>query len=386
MEAALSGKRLLSLDVFRGFTIASMVLVNNPGDWGNIYAPLRHAQWHGWTFTDWIFPFFLFIVGASMKLSTGRALASGVSKRAVLWQLWRRGLIIILIGLTLNFIPSFNLETLRYPGVLQRIGLCVLIAAPVALWCGARGQLVWALVLMAIYSLALLGVPAPDVSGVVSVGTLEPGRDVGAFIDRALMSGHLWSQSRTWDPEGLLSTLPAVSSLLFGSLTGRWLVASNAPETTTAWMMVCGLAALWLGAILDAALMPINKSLWTPSYSVFMTGWALLAFAVCYWLVDACDSRTVRGLAARWLKPFAIYGVNALFIFAFSGLVAKGLGYFKLQGASGAPVSVKSWLVEALAVLPVSPVNASLLFAVLFNISMFLVAWLLWRNRIFVKV
>jgi predicted acyltransferase len=378
--------RLRSLDVFRGFTIASMVLVNNPGDWANIYPPLRHAVWNGWTFTDWIFPFFLFIVGVSMALSSTRSAAAGVPKQRILFQLWRRALIIAFIGLVLNFIPAFSLETLRYPGVLQRIGICIFLASPIVLWHGTRGQLGWTVALMAFYAAVMLLVPVPDTNGVVVTGALEPGRDVGAFLDRMLMSGHLWTQSKTWDPEGVLSTLPAVSSLLFGALTGQWLLSERQPASKAVWMLGAGLVSLVAGLALDAMLMPINKSLWTPSYTVFMTGWALLLFAASYWLIDACKSRLVRERAEWWSRPFAIYGVNALFIFAFSGLVAKALGYFKLQITGGTIMSVKAWLVSQLAELSLSPVNTSLLFALLFNAVMFLVAWWLYRNRIFIKV
>ena len=253
-----------------------MVLVNNPGDWAHIYAPLRHAAWNGWTFTDWIFPFFLFICGVSLTFSTERALATGASKRTIMLQLWRRAAIIILIGLTLNFIPAFSFEALRYPGVLQRIGLCIVIAAPIVIWCDFWGQVAWAIGLMALYAAVMLLVPVPDANGVIVTGVLEPGRDVGAFIDRVVMSGHLWVQSKTWDPEGLFSTLPAVATLLFGVFTGSLLQNSSAPLAKVKWMIEIGLLALCLGVTLDVASMPINKSLWTPSYTVFMTGWALL--------------------------------------------------------------------------------------------------------------
>jgi predicted acyltransferase len=386
VSVAASPPRLLSLDVFRGFTIAAMVLVNNPGDWAHIYAPLRHAAWNGWTFTDWIFPFFLFICGVSLTFSTTRALETGVSKNKVMVQLWRRAAIIILIGLTLNFIPAFSFEILRYPGVLQRIGLCIVVAAPIVIWCGFRGQVMWAIGLMVLYALVQLLIPVPDANGVVVTGVLEPGRDAGAFIDRALMNGHLWVQSKTWDPEGLLSTLPAVATLLFGVFTGRWLQGASAPAIKTAWMMVAGLLALWIGVIFDAALMPINKSLWTPSYTVFMTGWALLLLALSYWLIDACDSTRVRTFSARIARPLEMYGVNALFIFAFSGLIAKMLGYFKVQSDSGTLISLKAWLFMQLSQLPLSPVNVSLLFAVLFNLSMLAVAAFLWQRKIFIKV
>ena len=381
-----AAQRLISLDVFRGFTIAAMVLVNNPGDWVYIYAPLRHAAWNGWTFTDWIFPFFLFICGVSLTFSTTRTLEAGASKRAVMLHLWWRAAIIILIGLTLNFIPAFSFETLRFPGVLQRIGLCIVIAAPIVLGCELRGQIAWTFGLVAVYAAAMLLLPISDANGIVAAGALEPGRDVGAFIDRAVMTGHLWAQSKTWDPEGVFSTLPAVATLLFGVFAGRWLQSASAAATKTAWMMVAGLFALWIGVLLDAVLIPINKSLWTPSYTVFMTGWALLLFAVSYWLIDACDSARVRTLATRFARPLEMYGVNALFIFAFSGLAAKMLGYFKVQTDAGTLISLKAWLVGQLSQLPLSPVNVSLLFALLFNLSMLAVAAFLWHRKIFIKV
>ncbi|MEO7253378.1 MAG: hypothetical protein ABIZ64_03950, partial [Casimicrobium sp.] len=173
---------------------------------------------------------------------------------------------------------------------------------------------------------------------------------------------------------------------LLGVATGRLLQSASAPATKTAWMMVAGLLALWIGVILDAVLIPINKSLWTPSYTVFMTGWALLLLAVSYWLIDACDSPRVRTIAARIARPLEMYGVNALFIFAFSGLIAKLLGSFKVQSDAGTLNSLKAWLVAQLSQLPLSPVNVSLLFALLFNLSMLAVAAFLWRRKIFIKV
>lgn len=386
MASGIERDRLLSLDVFRGLTIASMVLVNNPGDWANIYAPLRHATWNGWTFTDWIFPFFLFISGVSMSLSVQRAQDVGASTSWLFWRLQRRAMTIILLGLALNFVPSFDWATLRWPGVLQRIGLCAALATPAVLFIGWRGQVLLIVALLATYSAVMLGVPVTDVNGQTVTGALEPGRDVGAYLDRLLMSGHLWTQSRIWDPEGLLGTIPALASVLFGTLTGRWIMLKIVAAEKTVWMMLAGLLALWLGVVLDTALMPINKSLWTPSYCVFMTGWALLIFSVCYWLLDACGDERIRRVSAKLSRPMLIYGVNALFIFAFSGLVARLLGYIRFESASGSPVSARQWLSQHLAQLPLAPVDASLLHAILFNLAMFAVAWLLWRRKIFIKV
>ncbi|MFT7721254.1 MAG: heparan-alpha-glucosaminide N-acetyltransferase domain-containing protein [Roseateles sp.] len=375
-------ERVLSLDAFRGFAIAAMLLVNNPGDWNHVYAPLLHAKWHGWTFTDWVFPFFVFISGMAMTISLARRAQAGADKRALLLATWRRALVIVALGLLLNLIPAFDLATVRLPGVLQRLGLCTLAAAPIVLWCGARGVALWAVGLMAAYTLVQLGLPVPDADGVVHVGVLEPGRDAGAWLDRLLLDGHLWKQAKTWDPEGLLSTLPAVSSQLLGVLAGYVLASRRqAHEKTMAWML-WGLAALWLGQVLDAWLMPINKSLWTPSFVFTMAGWALVVFAVFHWLLDAMPQPLARARWARLLHPLVVFGMNALFLFALSGLLAKLLHTVKL----GDGRSLGRHLYQPLLDLGLAPENASLLHAIAFVLAMYAVAWAMYRKHWFVKV
>lgn len=373
--------RLLSLDAFRGFTIAAMLLVNNPGDWGHLYGPLGHAAWHGWTFTDWIFPFFVFISGISMTMSLGRRAELGDSKSALLAQTVRRGLTIIAIGLLLNLIPSFNFDTVRIPGVLQRLGLCTILTAPLVLWFNWRQQLAWIVGLLAAYSLVMLCVPVPDALGVVHTGSLAKGEDVGAWLDRLLMDGHLWRQAKTWDPEGLLSTVPAVASQLSGVLVGHWLASKRQPIEKAMWLMVAGLACLWAGQLLDAWLMPINKSLWTPSYVMLMAGWSCLTFGVFFWLLDAMPLPMQRAQMARLAHPLVVFGMNALFIFALSGLVAKSLSFIKIDG-----LSLKALLDAPIQGLDLAPVNASLLFAIGFVAVFYVIAWAMWRKRWFVKV
>lgn len=375
-------KRLLSLDAFRGFTIAAMVLVNNPGDWGNLYPQLEHARWHGWTFTDTIFPFFLFIGGVSMALSLGRLASAGAGKLQVLRKLAVRALLIFAIGFSLNLIPYFHFDVVRIPGVLQRIALCTLMAAPVVVYCSWRQQVACIAALLAGYAALMLLVDVPG----VGAGVLEPGKDLGAYIDRLLLGKHLWVQSKTWDPEGILSTLPAVASQLIGVLCGRWLRTSVPRAEQTVWMMLAGLLLLALGALFDAILMPINKSLWTPSFCLLMSGWALLAFSLFYWLLDGSEDPAVRAIATRWSTPFVIYGMNALFIFALSGFIAKMLGYIHVAQPDGSQPSLGKLLYAPLKALPVAPVNTSLLYALLFNVLMFAVAWLMWRRNWFVKV
>ncbi|HEY8880772.1 MAG TPA: heparan-alpha-glucosaminide N-acetyltransferase domain-containing protein [Roseateles sp.] len=375
--------RVLSLDAFRGFAIAAMLLVNNPGDWGHVYAPLLHAKWNGWTFTDWVFPFFVFISGMAMALSLARRAQAGADRTALLLNTARRALVIIGIGLLLNLIPSFNFETLRIPGVLQRLGLCTLAAAPIIIWCGRRGVALWAVALMALYSLIQLGLPVPDAEGIVHVGLLEPGKDAGAWVDRLLLGqAHLWKVARTWDPEGLLSTLPSVASQLLGALAGYVLASNKQPaEKAMSWVLA-GLASLWLGQVLDSLLMPINKSLWTPAYVFAMAGWALLVFAVFYWLLDAMPQPLARERWARVLHPLVVFGMNALFLFALSGLLAKMLYTVKLADGG----SLGRALYAPLRDSGLAPMNASLLHAIAFVAVMYAIAWLMHRRRWFIKV
>lgn len=376
--------RVQSLDAFRGFTIAAMLLVNNPGDWGQLYGPLTHAKWDGWTFTDWIFPFFVFISGMAMPISLGRRATLGDDRRMLLAQTARRALTIIAIGLALNLVPAFNWAELRIPGVLQRLGLCTLLAAPIVLWWGWRGQLTWALALLAAYAATMLLIPVSDADGIVRSGALLPGQDLGAFIDRTLLGeAHLWKQAKTWDPEGLLSTVPAIASQLFGVLAGQWLLnPSRQPIEKAMWFMVSGLACLWTGQLLGAWLMPINKSLWTPSYVFAMAGWAQLVFGVLYWLLDAMPLPLARARMTRLAQPLLVFGMNALFIFALSGLVAKLLGFIKPDGQH----SLKALLYAPIQQLDIAPVNASLLFALGFVLAMYAVAWMMWKKQWFIKV
>jgi len=385
MPPPLDMQRLASLDAFRGFAIASMVLVNNPGDWGHLHAPLAHAPWNGWTFTDLVFPFFLFAAGVSMAISVDRRARGGDDPPRLLRDIARRAAVIFLVGLALNLFPSFDFTTVRIPGVLQRIALCVLVAVPLAVSASTKSIVAWIVVLLAAYTIPMLLVPVPGPDGVVAAGLLEPGRDFGAWVDRHLLAGHLWSQSRTWDPEGLVSTLPAACSLLFGVLTGRSLLVARAGISTTAAMLSAGIAALLIGLVLDAILMPINKNLWTQAYCVFMTGWSLVVFSAFHAAMDAARSTTLRMNAQRALLPLTIYGMNALFLFALSGLVARLLGIIRVGGDAGTSLTLKAWLYAPLQALPIAPENASLVFAIAFDLVMFAVAWAMWKKRWFVK-
>jgi predicted acyltransferase len=375
-------QRLLSLDAFRGFTIAAMLLVNNPGDWGHLYAPLAHAKWDGWTFTDCIFPFFVFISGVSMTLSLGRRAAAGDSKLRLLMHTLQRGAIIIVIGLLLNFIPAFDLQTLRIPGVLQRLGLCAMLAAPIVLYGSWRAHLTWLVGLLVVYTSIQTTVSVPDALGVWRTGSLLPGEDVGAWLDRVLMDGHLWRTSKTWDPEGLLSTLPALASQLAGVLAGHWLATTRTPLNKTKALLVAGTALLCAGQLLGAWSLPINKSLWTPAYVLFMAGWSCIVLGTLYGLLDATANADLRKKTITLTTPLQIFGMNALFLFALSGLIAKMLGFVK----NGAGQSLKATLYAPIQSWGWAPESASLVFAMVFTLCMYGVAWGMWRKGWFIKV
>jgi predicted acyltransferase len=375
--------RLLSLDAFRGATVAGMILVNNPGTWGALYPQLEHARWNGWTFTDLIFPFFLWIVGVAIHFAFTRRMQKGAAKKKLFLHALQRSLIIFGLGLFLSGFPfgllfghHFLFATIRIPGVLQRIAVCYLAASAIWLWSGLRTQILWVVGLFSAYWVAFKLIPVPG----YGAGVLEPMGNLPWYIDSHVLAGHTWSGAPVpgFDPEGIMSSLPAIGTTLLGVLTGRWLLTNTTKEEKTAWMFVAGNVLLLLGAVLDMW-MPINKNLWTPTFSIFMCGWALVCLAVFYWLID------VKGYI-RWSRPFQMYGVNAIAVFVLSGLVARLLGLIKLVQPDGSLVSLQQWLFHTLFLPLGSPVNASLLYAIGFNLVMFTVVWGLWVKKIIIKV
>lgn len=377
------GERLVSLDAFRGATIAGMLLVNNPGTWSAIYPPLEHAPWHGWTFTDTIFPSFLWIVGVSLALSTGKRVEAGADRAALFRHVVQRAAIIFGLGLVLNAFPfglmpahHFDLATLRIPGVLQRIAVCYFAAAAIFLRTSWRGQLAWVVGLLLGYWTLLTLVPVPG----YGAGVLEPKGNLAWWIDSHVLAGHTWSGAPApgFDPEGLLSTLPAIATVLCGALAGHWLRVGRAPGKISVGLIAAGTALLVLGGWWGAVF-PINKNLWTSSYTVLMAGWSTLWFGVFHWTID------VRGWRA-WAWPFTLYGMNALAMFVLAGLVARMLGLIQWTNAAGAKVSLKGALYDASFASWLAPRDASLAFAVCFVLVFLAIAWAMWRRKWFVKV
>ena len=365
---ATSATRLVSLDVFRGATMASMVIVNNPGDWGAVYAPLLHAEWHGWTPTDLIFPFFLFIVGVSITLS---------SRSATWGSILRRSALILALGLFLSGYPRFDVSRWRIPGVLARIAVCYLFAASAyRLTAGDRKRQGRSLFFIAMalavgYWLVMTLVPPPG----GTAGDLSPEGNLGAWIDRAVMEGHLYKPR--WDPEGILSTVPAISTTLLGIIAGLWLGSDETPSRKASLLAIAGVAGIAVG-YLWSAVFPINKNLWTSSYVMFTAGGASLLLAACYWIID------VRGWRG-WTKPFVVLGSNAITLFVVAALLARTLGFIKVPSAGG-EVSLNRFIYVTFFAPSAAPKNASLMYALANLVVLFaLLAWM-YRRRIFVRV
>jgi predicted acyltransferase len=367
------GGRLISLDAFRGATMALMILVNNPGDGAHTYTPLEHAEWNGWTPTDVVFPSFLWVVGVAMTLSLDRRVASGVPRARLLAESLRRAAILYVLGLLVYVYPGFSLSTQRVMGVLQRIAVCYLIATAIYLWTRLRGQILWIVSLLAVYWLLMTLVPVPG----YGPGRLDVEGNLAHYVDRLVLGTHNYRATKTWDPEGVISTLPSIATVLFGILAGRMLRMERALSERTTWMFLAGNLLLATGLICDQWL-PINKKLWTSSFALFMAGLDFVILAGFVWLVDG------RGYH-RAVKPLVIMGMNAITVYLASEFLDEALG--GIRWSNGAQtISLHSWLYQHLFLPLASPVNASLLYGLAYTLLMYLVAWLMFRRRWFVSV
>jgi predicted acyltransferase len=380
---------MVSLDVFRGITIAAMILVNDPGSWSHLYAPLEHAEWNGWTPTDLIFPLFLFIVGVSMTLSFASRAAQGATRTPLALHVVRRSALIFAMGLFLNGFPQFDLRTIRIMGVLQRIALCYLAAGSLYLATCRRGSAAdgkvcvraqvsvtatVAVVLLVGYWALMTFVPVPG----YGAGHLGKDDNLSAYIDRALMGGHLWSESISWDPEGLLSTLPAIATTLIGVLAGDWLRSERRSARKAAGLAIAGAALMLAGQLLHPYF-PINKNLWTSTYVLFTSGFAMLFLTLCYGVVD------LRGWW-KWATPFLVFGRNAILAYALATLAAEISIDFHFRDSGGHLRTLHGWFYDKYFVPHASPANASLAFAVFFVALILLLLWPLYRKKVFVRI
>ena len=379
--------RLTSLDVFRGMTMATMILVNMASlpDDGKKYLWLDHAAWHGWTIADLVFPFFLYIIGVSMAFS----LAKYTNKTApitkqVYWQIVRRSLILFGLGLLLNNLvwnynltaPTLfaNLDRVRIMGVLQRIGIGFCCASFAVLFLSQKRIWILSIGILVGYWLILAFIPALDNSD----GIFSKAGNFGAYVDRLIITpAHLHKGSgNTSDPEGLFGTLPAISSILFGYLTGAWLKVQSVTSRTSTNLLMFGLAAVVIGLLWNG-IFPINKKMWTSSFVLFTTGAGLISLAACYELVDVRKYR-------KWFKPFEILGLNAIFIYVASIVLIKLIMVNQI-GSGKQAKSIYEWLNNSLFGWA-GDLNSGVLFAIATVLLWLGVAYLMYRRNWFLKI
>ena len=369
--------RIVSLDLFRGITIAMMILVNNPGEATASYWPLEHAKWNGWTPTDLVFPFFVFIVGVAMAFSFTSRLRRGDTRQSLFMHVLWRGLALFAIGVLLNGFPERYNSHLRIYGVLQRIAICYVITAVLELWTDWKAQLAVVFTCLAGYWLLMRFVPVPGF-GIPThdMPILDPDRNIVAWLDRKLLMGHLYETTR--DPEGVLSTIPAVASCLTGLLTGKWLRTTRANSRKALAMVACGVCAVILGSVWHLWF-PINKKLWTSSFVLLTSGLALLFLALFYWLTD------IKNFRKGWTNPILVFGRNAIAAYVFAEILAKITDTVRVHSSFGL-VTAQDWVYLRFFAPLSSPANASLLYAITYVCVCWLAMLWFYRKGLFLKI
>jgi len=365
--------RLVALDAFRGAIIALMVVVNDPGSGRDAYGPLQHAEWNGWTITDVVFPSFLWIIGAAITLSLAKRMESGVPKSQLFGQVLRRGAILFVLGLLVYLFPKFDFSTMRVLGVLQRLAICYVIASAIYLTTSIRGQVIWIVCLLTSYWLLMTLVPVPG----CGAGHLDVECNFAHYIDRIVLGAHNYHSTKTWDPEGIVSTIPALATALFGIMAGHILRMKRDLAERTTWMFFAGSLLLAAGLVCDIWL-PINKKLWTSSFALFMAGLDFMMLAISIWWIDGMGRR-------RTVRPLVVMGMNAIAIYMASEILEVSLGSIRLQSGD-ATISLHAWIYQNVFAPLASPANASLLYSLAYVGLMFLLSYVMYRRHWFVRV
>ena len=372
-------ERLMCLDIFRGLMVAGMILVDNPGSDEKAYWAIKHAEWNGWTTADFIFPAFLFLVGVSIVFAFAARLRRGESRGQILLHAFKRSLILIAVGLFVNASPiiGVDLHAWRLEGVTQRIAVCYFVAAILVLWSDFRGQLIAIVVCLVGYWALLrfapvpgLGVPGRDIP------FMDPDKNIAAWFDRKLFMGHLFDGTR--DPEGIISTIPAIATTLIGVLTGYWLRSNRTRGTIAMRMVLFGILGLVAGEVWNVWF-PINKNLWTSSFVLFTGGFSLVFLAFLYWILE------IKRWRRAWTMPILVFGMNAIAGFVADSLV-YGPGYsFTVKVADGTAVAWHDAAQARLMSFGANAANASLMYSLGALLFCWVLLWLLWRKKIFLK-
>jgi len=366
--------RLVSLDVFRGIAIAFMILLNNLGGDTN-YTMLLHADWNGLTLADIFFPFFLFIVGAAIPYSLGRKLEGNESKKKMLLRIFRRAIILFALGVFINGFPYFNLSTLRVLGVLQRIALCYLITSTIYLTLNRRKQIGITVLCMVVYWMLMTLVPVPG----YGPGVLERQGNLAAYVDNLVLGpGHLWGPLGTWDPEGLLSTIPAIATTMLGLLAAEHLRTNRTAKSKSMILFLLGAFLMAIGVLWNLSF-PINKNLWTSSFVALTGGMAFVIFGLCYYVIDFKKH-------VLWAKPFIIFGLNSIVAYVSTEIVNLTLIYTRVTLGDGISLSLKALIYERLFASWAGPLNGSLLYAGVFVLLWLGTMTILYRQRVFIRI
>lgn len=364
--------RLVALDVMRGLTIALMILVNNPGSWEYVYAPLRHSKWNGCTPTDLVFPFFLFIVGVSMWFSL-KKYGKGITKSGLL-KVIKRTLIIFLLGYFLNVFPFFDLEYGRILGVLQRIALAYGITALLTMEFDIKKlKFIFGTLLISYWALLFFGGNAPNPFA-------EQGNLVQKLDLLVLGENHMYKGlGFTFDPEGILSLIPTIGTVLLGYFTGKIIDFSTSIKNSVKTIFINGVVLVFIGWIWNFVF-PINKSLWTSSYVLYTGGLAMVFLAFLLWLID------IKGIK-KWSSSFIHFGTNPLFIYMFSELYVLVLVYLvSFKNSKGEVSDGYNYLYEHFFVPIAGDMNGSLLFAVAHIFVFWFITYFLYRRKVFIKI
>jgi len=364
-------KRLVSLDVFRGIAVAFMILIGNLGGDAN-YMILQHAEWNGLTLADIFFPFFLFIVGAAIPYSLSSKLEQGQSKKKLLPRIVRRAIVLFALGVFINGFPYFNLSTLRVMGVLQRIALCYLAASAAFLALKKRKQIITIVFLLLLYWALMTIVPVPG----YGQGALDKNGNLAAYVDRLLLPGHLYLGG-TWDPEGLLSTLPSIATTMLGVITATFLRSDRSPKEKSTRLLLFGALMIIIGTAWSFSF-PINKNLWTSSFAALTGGMALTVFGLSYY---AADSKRYNW----WTKPFIILGLNAITAYVLTEITNLTLIYTNITLHDGTVISIKVLIYQRYFASWAGPLNGSLLYGLAYLLLWMGIMTILYKRRIFIK-
>lgn len=366
----MESKRLVSLDAFRGFTIAAMILVNFPGNWDYVFLPLRHTEWWGISFTDLIAPFFLFTVGVSIALAYTKRLESGATPQSMYKKLFIRSLKIFAVGMFLNIlgiIDDFRWEELRWTGTLHRIAIVFLVCGLLFLHTGWHVQAVTGTVVLVLYCMAMTMIPTPG----YDTAMLEPGVNLAAWVDQQLLPGAMWED--TWDPEGILSTFPAIVTGITGMLAGKLVISQRPIEAKVILLFFWGFISFVTGIVWNWSF-GLNENLWTPSFVLLTSGMAALTLASCIYVIDMRNKQ-------KWVQFGVIYGMNAIAVYVLADILA--IIFYRLP-LGGETLNMHAFY--ALTFIGIAPKVASMLYAVMYVGVNFIPVFMLFKRNIFIKL